>query len=80
MNTGKFHRFSSAIAVGAIAAALSGCVTYGNTHALITPVGAAGYHTFKPDHAKQPRDINLREQRTASATEPEKQQQNGETF
>ncbi|MFC4307477.1 hypothetical protein ACFPN2_00145 [Steroidobacter flavus] len=33
-----------------IAAALSGCVSYGNTHALITPVGAVGYHKFKPEN------------------------------
>ncbi len=31
--------------------ALSGCVTTPNTKALVTPIGAAGYHTFKP---KQP--------------------------
>jgi hypothetical protein len=50
--------FASALVGG-----LSGCVTYGNTHALITPVGVAGYHTFKPS---QPvRDINLPEQRNA---------------
>lgn len=28
--------------------ALSGCVNTPNTKALITPVGAAGYHMFKP--------------------------------
>lgn len=40
-------------------AALSGCVSYGNTHALVTPVGAIGYHTFKPDHTTTPRNIEL---------------------
>lgn len=38
------------VGVVSIAAALSGCVSYGNTHALITPVGVAGYHTFKPEN------------------------------
>lgn len=52
----------SAAAAAALATGLSGCVSYGNTHALITPVGVAGYHTFKP--AKAPvRDIQLPEQR-----------------
>lgn len=41
----------SAAVVGALTAGLSGCVSYGNTHALITPVGVAGYHTFKPANA-----------------------------
>jgi hypothetical protein len=59
MNKRKFHRFSSMLAVAVVAAATSGCVTYGNTHALLTPVGVAGYRTFKPDHAELPRDIDL---------------------
>lgn len=48
---------SAAVAAG-LAAGLSGCVSYGNTHALITPVGVAGYHTFKPANAPV-RDIQL---------------------
>lgn len=41
----------SAAVAGGLAAGVSGCVSYGNTHALITPVGVAGYHTFKPANA-----------------------------
>lgn len=52
---------SLAAAVVAPMALLSGCVSYGNTHALITPVGVAGYHSFKP--ADPARDIQLPEQR-----------------
>jgi hypothetical protein len=33
---------------------MSGCVSYGHTHALLTPVGVAGYHTFKPDNTMPP--------------------------
>jgi hypothetical protein len=33
-----------------MAVVMSGCVSYGNTHALITPVGVAGYHKFKPQN------------------------------
>jgi hypothetical protein len=51
----------SAAVVSGLAGGLSGCVSYGNTHALITPVGVAGYHTFKP--ANTARDIQLPEQR-----------------
>lgn len=49
------------VSCAAVAAALSGCVHYGNTHALITPVGVAGYHTFKP--AQGEREIPLPQQR-----------------
>jgi hypothetical protein len=48
----------SAAVVAGLSAGLSGCMTYGNTHALITPVGVAGYHTFKPANAPA-RDIRL---------------------
>jgi hypothetical protein len=51
----------SAAVVAGLTAGLSGCVSYGNTHALITPIGVAGYHTFKP--ANTARDIQLPEQR-----------------
>lgn len=58
-------RFLSTVAIVSVATAgLSGCVSYGNTHALVTPVGVMGYHTFKPDNANTPREINLPEQRT----------------
>jgi hypothetical protein len=44
---------------------LGGCVSYGNTHALLTPVGIAGYHTFKPANAPRnvPPDIQLQQDR-----------------
>jgi hypothetical protein len=51
----------TAVAMAGLTAGLSGCVSYGNSHALITPVGVAGYHTFKP--ANTARDIRLPEQR-----------------
>lgn len=38
------------VAIVSMVAAMSGCVSYGNTHALITPVGAVGYHKFKPQN------------------------------
>ena len=43
-------RLSNVVGIVSIAAALSGCVSYGNTHALITPLGVAGYHDFKPEN------------------------------
>ena len=43
-------RWMKLVGMFSIAAALSGCVSYGNTHALITPLGVAGYHKFKPDN------------------------------
>ena len=49
---------SCAVVVGGFAAGLSGCVSYGNTHALLTPVGVVGYHTFKPANTT-PREIQL---------------------
>ena len=53
--------FLKFVASAAVIGSLGGCVTYGNTHALITPVGVAGYHSFKP--AQGTRDIQLPEQR-----------------
>ena len=52
-------------AVLASATAMSGCVSYGNTHALLTPMGVAGYHTFKPADAPRnvPPDIQLQQDR-----------------
>lgn len=44
-------RLSNVVGIVSIAAALSGCVSYGNTHALITPLGVAGYHKFKPENS-----------------------------
>lgn len=59
------------------AAALGGCVSYGgNTHALITPIGVAGYHTFKPEHAPQPVRLPDRMASTnASSNEQQNEQQ-----
>jgi hypothetical protein len=53
----------SAAVVGGVVTGLSGCVSYGNTHALLTPVGVAGYHTFKPANTQPAREIQLPEQR-----------------
>jgi hypothetical protein len=55
----------SAMAVAGVAAGLSGCVSYGNTHALLTPVGVVGYHSFKPANAPRPTppDIQLQQDR-----------------
>lgn len=54
------------LAIAACAATLGGvlggCVSYGNTHALITPVGIAGYHGFKPSDTV--REIDLPERTT----------------
>ena len=50
-------RFMSSVAIVCSAAALSGCVSYGNTNALITPIGVAGVHSFKPK--QNARDIHL---------------------
>lgn len=44
-------RWLHMVTVVSVAAAMSGCVSYGGTHALITPVGIAGYHTFKPENS-----------------------------
>lgn len=67
-------RLSNIVGVVSIAAALSGCVSYGNTHALITPVGVAGYHTFKPRNTA-PVVVPPRPDpdRMAAANSPEKQ-------
>jgi hypothetical protein len=55
-------RFKTSLVISSLAAlsaatALSGCVSVGRTHALITPVGVAGVHSFKP--APNGRDIRL---------------------
>jgi hypothetical protein len=55
----------SAVVMAGLAAGLTGCVSYGNTHALLTPIGVAGYHTFKPANAPRPvpPDIQLQQDR-----------------
>ena len=61
---------------------LSGCVSYGNTHALLTPIGVAGYHSFKPANAPV-RDIQMPDQhdpnRIADAKAKEQQAADNET-
>jgi hypothetical protein len=49
----------SAMVLTGLTAGMSGCVSYGNTHALLTPVGVAGYHSFKPANTAPARDIQL---------------------
>jgi hypothetical protein len=53
-----------------IAAFVSGCINLPQTKALVTPVGAIGFHNFGPPKT-QPRDIDLAppDQRVASAEE-----------
>lgn len=49
--------------------ALSGCVSTPNTTALITPIGAAGYHTFAPpDSPDRIRASNLKRPASAADT------------
>jgi len=55
----------------------SGCVSYGNTRALITPVGVAGYHTFKP--TEPVRDIPQDPNRIAAAKPKQQQSPDSET-
>jgi len=40
-----------------VIAMLSGCVSYGQTHALVTPIGVAGWHSFAPPQ----RPVNVNE-------------------
>ena len=49
----------SAMVLTGLAAGVSGCVSYGNTHALLTPVGVAGYHSFKPANTAPAREIQI---------------------
>lgn len=65
-----------AAVVAGLTAGLSGCVSYGNTHALLTPVGVVGYHTFKPANAPQnPREIQIPEQRDPNRIAKAKEEQ-----
>jgi len=54
----RLKRVCLAVVGASLVAGVSGCVSYGDTHALITPVGVAGYHTFKPK-GQGSRDIQL---------------------
>jgi len=49
----------STVVLTALTAGISGCVSYGNTHALLTPVGVAGYHSFKPANTAPAREIEI---------------------
>ena len=53
------RRLVTTAMIVSFAAALSGCVSYGNTHALVTPIGGIGYHSFKPQNQSTPRDIRF---------------------
>ncbi|MDY6945792.1 MAG: hypothetical protein SXG53_08750 [Pseudomonadota bacterium] len=57
-------RLLTGLTIISLSAALGGCVSYGTTHALVTPVGVVGYHSFKPDNQSMPREITLPEQST----------------
>lgn len=50
-------RLITSLAIVSFAASTSGCVSYGNTHSLITPLGVAGVHSFKPSDTA--REIRL---------------------
>ena len=68
----------AAVLAGPIALlSLSGCVSYGNTRALITPVGVAGYHTFKP--TEPVREIPQDPNRIAAAKTGQKRAPDSET-
>lgn len=54
-------RLAMTVAVVSLTGALAGCVSFGGTDALITPVGVAGVHSFKPSNGA--RQINLPPQR-----------------
>ena len=76
-------KLAGSAAVIAGTAGLGGCVSYGNTHALLTPIGVAGYHSFKPANTQPARDIKLPEQRDpnriADAKAKEEQAADNET-
>jgi hypothetical protein len=53
------------LVIGCMVTALSGCLSAGGTHALVTPFGVAGVHSFAPvDKSRRsfdPDTINARE-------------------
>jgi hypothetical protein len=67
-------RVLNIVGVVSIAAALSGCVSYGNTHALITPLGVAGYHKFKPENTAPVTPPRPNPDRMTAATQQDQQQ------
>jgi len=52
----RMVKFPIAGVIAALSLSLGGCVTYGQTHALVTPFGVAGIHTFAPPK-KSPDDL-----------------------
>ena len=72
-------RLAMTVAVVSLTGALGGCVSFGNTDALITPVGVAGIHSFKPSDSA--RDINLPPQKNPDrvAANQQRERQDDET-
>ncbi len=66
-------RLALTVAVVSFSAALSGCVSVGGTDALITPIGVAGIHSFKPTDGA--RDIRLPEQKNPDRVAANQQRQ-----
>lgn len=67
-------RLLNIVGIVSIAAAMSGCVSYGNTHALLTPVGVIGYHKFKPENTAPAVPPPPNPDRVAHANEQDEQQ------
>lgn len=73
-------RAATSLAIVCFGAMLGGCVSYGNTHALLTPIGVVGYHSFKPPGVEQVRPPELKIPDRVAATpqpqQPSEDQQN----
>jgi hypothetical protein len=73
-------RLLNILGLVSIAAAMSGCVSYGGTHAFITPVGAIGYHKFKPENTSPAVPLPPNADRVAAIQQQHDQQaRDGET-
>jgi hypothetical protein len=57
--------------------ALSGCINTPNTKALVTPVGGAGYHTFKPTSPPNRIDPSNVDRLAAAAAEESRRNDQG---
>lgn len=55
--------------------ALSGCINTPSTKALITPIGGAGYHTFKPTQPPDRIDPSEVDRLAAAAAEESRREQ-----
>ena len=55
--------------IGSTCALLCGCISTPNTKALITPVGAVGYHTFAPPDRMRSIDLEGLEQVAVARSE-----------